>query len=173
MADELTREQKLSKARNAATSTILTKHRKEFDEEMVKEAAKFGITWTPRAKTAAEKAREQIEDLLKKHPELREELADVLLEDATHDDPDRTRDLDGEPIELDPDEPEPESPAATPVVVEHGGETSRPAKAWVAGALREGRVSLDGKTFAYAVGGSSEIRRATVDGLTVKIIEED
>jgi hypothetical protein len=160
---ELTRDQKLSKARNKAQSTILAKHRKEFDEEMVKEAAALGVEWAPRAKTAKEMALEQVQELLEKYPDLREQVVDSILGNE-HD----TLTLsDG----AGPDHADPDSVAFEAARRTDGDTESRETKAWVAGALREGRVTADGSQFAYAVAG--EVRRVPVDGENVKLIDED
>jgi hypothetical protein len=169
---ELTREQRLSKARNAAQSGILKKYRKEFDADMVKQAAALGVEWAPRAATAEEKALEQVEAILAKFPGLAREIVGLVLDDE-HDklqleqagdgDPDRTKDLSGEPVD---DE------EIVDGVSQRTGEISRPTKAWVAGALREGRVTLDEPyTFVYSVGGG-DIRRVTVDDVNVKLVED-
>lgn len=155
----LTRDQRLSKARNAAQSTILKKNRKEFDQEMVKEAAALGVEWAPRAKTAAEKGLEQIEALLEKFPELREEVAEAILA-QTVPEPAKPH-LAAVPAEPEPAAPEPAAP-------EPAEETSKPAQAWVAGALRNGRVTLDGATFVYVV--ADDTRRVPVDGVNVKLL---
>lgn len=162
---ELTKEQRLSRARNAATSMLLDKYRNEFNATMQREAASLGIDWTPR-KSEEEKALEEIEALLAKHSGLRDTLVAKLEIHPTDGDPDRTEDLSGDPVTPDPEEGT-KGGGAAPAE----SDLSKPAVAWVAGARREGRVTLDGEVFVYSVAGG-ETRRVSVDGDTVKLIED-
>lgn len=79
---ELTREQAISKAHNAAISALIEKYRDEFNETKIAEAKALGFEWTPR-KSAAEKAKEEIEATLAAHPELREVLRKQLIREAS------------------------------------------------------------------------------------------
>ena len=167
----LTREQRLSKARNAAQSGILKKYRKEFDAEMAWQAAALGVEWAPRAATAEEKALEQVEAILEKYPSLAKQIVGLVLDDD-EDVLRLTEVTSGTAGEPHPGlTPEEEAELAALREQPKAGEISRPTKAWVAGALREGRVTLDEPyTFVYSVGG--EMRRAVVDDDTVKLVAD-
>lgn len=58
------------RARNAAVTALIERFPEEFNEEMGKAAAEFGITWQP-VLSAEDKAAAEIEALLVKHPSLR------------------------------------------------------------------------------------------------------
>lgn len=187
---ELSRDQRLSKARNAAQSTILRKNRKEFDQEMAKEAAALGVEWTPRAATAEEKAFEEVEKLLEKYPNLREQVVDSIL--GSEHDVLRLQDDEefvdgvsqrtGKPASsLTPAEEAALTEATAGLVIPSvtgAGVTardvagdSREAVAFVAGARRIGRATLDGQWFVYSIGGGDP-RRVKVDGEHVTLIED-
>lgn len=68
------RDAALKASYQSALKTLREKHVDEFNDLRVAEAAKRGITWTP-PKTEEQKAQEQIDALLAKHPGLRENLA--------------------------------------------------------------------------------------------------
>lgn len=63
----------LLKARHAAVDTLIAKHREEFDRLYVQEAQARGVTYEPPL-TEAQKAKQTLEALLSKHPELAEEI---------------------------------------------------------------------------------------------------
>lgn len=59
-----------SKAYSAATAQLREAHRTEFDNYLVEEMGKFGLTYKPKP-TEAQKAEAEIRRLLAAHPELR------------------------------------------------------------------------------------------------------
>lgn len=152
----LTSEQRLSKAHNSATRTVIDAHRADFNRLKADAAAALGIRWVPR-KSAEEKALEEALELVAAHPRIRQQLLSQLegevgdsnsgmandtssYSEAGDDDPDRTEDLSGEP-----------TPSVLPpkVVLDEG----TPAQAWVQQVLYAGRLTADGTMFLYVDGG--------------------
>lgn len=73
------RENALRKAYTQATTDLRTKHQSEFNELMKLHAKAAGYDWEPK-KTAEDRAREQVAEILEKFPKLAEELAGTVFE---------------------------------------------------------------------------------------------
>ena len=63
----------LKQAYSISTSRLREENRAEFDRLYIEEAAKLGVTYTPKP-TPEQKAKQELEDLLAKFPHLRESL---------------------------------------------------------------------------------------------------
>lgn len=68
-ADKKAREKAMNAAYGAATKTLREKYKPEFNELYQAEAKARGYDWTP-PQTETEKAKAQLDALLKAHPEL-------------------------------------------------------------------------------------------------------
>lgn len=71
--DKSVRQQRLTKAYNAANGRLRDAHVEEFNGYYQEEAAKLGEKWEPKL-TPAQKAAKELERLLAEHPHLREKL---------------------------------------------------------------------------------------------------
>jgi hypothetical protein len=67
----------LRAAYSEATTTLRERHREEFDALHVEAAKKRGVEYTPRP-TKADRARQQILDLLRDNPDLEQELIEKI-----------------------------------------------------------------------------------------------
>jgi uncharacterized protein YdeI (YjbR/CyaY-like superfamily) len=74
--DETTDGKEMQQARSAALSRLREENRARYNEILVEEAAKRGITWTPQP-TKEEKAEAELQRLLAENPALAEKYAPV------------------------------------------------------------------------------------------------
>lgn len=75
---EADRKTALRKAYTEATSALREKHQQEFNSLYEQKAKDKGVEWSPKP-TAEERARQEMEGLMKAHPELAAEFAERVL----------------------------------------------------------------------------------------------
>ena len=68
----------LKQAYSISTSRLREENRAEFDRLYIEEAAKLGVTYTPKP-TPEQKAKQELEDLLAKFPHLRDSLVNETV----------------------------------------------------------------------------------------------
>jgi hypothetical protein len=73
-AERAERDKQMSAAYTAASKTLRENHRDEFNQLYAKEAKARGYDWKPRL-SEAEKAEQQMRELLAKHPELKDKIS--------------------------------------------------------------------------------------------------
>ena len=82
---ELTKEQKMSKARNVAFAKLREAHTDEYNQYVSEEATKLGVAWAPKL-TEEQKAAQMIAGLLTTYPNLAPVVA-AELAGRTDDEP--------------------------------------------------------------------------------------